>query len=126
MYWTGGSYIGLGPSAASHVAGVRFKNLPHIRHWEQAIDSRTLPAVDVEVLSPAQRAGERIMLGLRLADGISLCEIRDEFDVDLIKQHEQLLEKLRSQNLIDFNGDRMKLTPRGIELADAIAGEFVE
>lgn len=126
MYWTGGSYIGLGPSAASHVAGVRFKNLPHIKHWEHAIDSHTLPAVDVEILSPAQRAGERIMLGLRLADGVSLFDIGTEFEVDLVEQHRLLLIKLKSQNLVEFNGDRLRLTSRGVELADAISGEFVE
>lgn len=125
MYWTGGSYMGLGPSAASHVAGVRFKNLPHIRHWEQAIDARTLPWVDVEFLSPAQRAGERIMLGLRLARGVSLREIGIEFDVDLLTQHHSLLCKLKSENLIVFDDDQLKLTARGVELSDAISSEFV-
>src|SRR6185312_6796287 len=48
LYWTGGSYIGLGPSAASHVEGTRFKNRPHLGEWEQAIDRGELPAADVE------------------------------------------------------------------------------
>ena len=39
LYWTGGSYIGLGPSAASHVHGTRWRNRPHLREWEQAIDT---------------------------------------------------------------------------------------
>ena len=33
-YWTGGNYVGLGPSAASHVEGVRWKNRPHLGEWD--------------------------------------------------------------------------------------------
>src|SRR3954452_20974295 len=70
VYWTGGNYIGLGPSAASHVEGWRWRNRPHLGEWERAVSSRALPAADVEQLSPGQRAGELAMLMLRLAKGI--------------------------------------------------------
>ena len=53
VYWTGGNYIGLGPSAASHVAGHRWRNRPHLGEWEQAVAAGKLPAADVEQLTPA-------------------------------------------------------------------------
>ena len=59
-YWTGGSYVGLGPSAASHVHGTRFRNRPHLGEWEDAIERGELPASDLETLSSAQRAGELV------------------------------------------------------------------
>jgi oxygen-independent coproporphyrinogen III oxidase len=37
VYWTGGNYIGLGPSAASHVEGWRWRNRPHLGEWERAV-----------------------------------------------------------------------------------------
>src|SRR4029078_3206215 len=74
LYWSGGSYVGLGPSAASHVEGTRFKNRPHLGEWESAIDAGHLPAQDVETLSPEQRRGELVMLMLRLARGVSYAE----------------------------------------------------
>src|SRR3954447_4061398 len=52
LYWTGGNYVGLGPSAASHVEGTRFRNRPHLGEWERAIESGPMPAIDVESLSP--------------------------------------------------------------------------
>src|SRR5688500_2295639 len=64
-YWTGGNYIGLGPSAASHVEGWRWRNRPHLGEWEDAVSAGRLPAADVEHLSPESRAGELAMLMLR-------------------------------------------------------------
>src|SRR5438067_4597041 len=58
VYWTGGSYIGLGPSAASHVQGWRWRNRPHLGEWESAVGAGDLPAIEVEQLSASQRAGE--------------------------------------------------------------------
>ena len=74
LYWTGGSYVGLGPSAASHIEGTRFKNRPHLGEWESAIEAGHLPAQDVETLTPEQRRGELVMLLLRLTRGVSYAE----------------------------------------------------
>src|SRR5437762_2180173 len=68
-YWTGGNYIGVGPSAASHVRGTRWKNRPHLGEWERAINANHLPAAEIETLAPAERAGELAMLLLRLTRG---------------------------------------------------------
>src|SRR5688572_5877483 len=70
LYWNGGSYIGLGPSAASHVEGHRWRNRPHLGEWETAVQAGGIPTTDIEHLAPRQRAGELAMLQLRLADGI--------------------------------------------------------
>ena len=51
LYWTGGDYIGLGPSAASHVRGWRWKNKPHLGEWENAAAKGELPVIDIEKLS---------------------------------------------------------------------------
>src|ERR1051325_8644174 len=38
LYWNGGNYLGLGPAAASHVGGNRWKNRPHLGEWEAAVE----------------------------------------------------------------------------------------
>jgi oxygen-independent coproporphyrinogen-3 oxidase len=75
VYWTGGNYLGLGPSAASHIEGHRWRNRPHLGDWEQAVESQNLPATDNETLSPARRAGELAMLLLRLVARVKLCRL---------------------------------------------------
>ncbi len=124
-YWTGGNYLGLGPSAASHVDGVRWRNRPHLGEWEAAIATGRLPADDVERLTPWQRAGELAMLMLRLADGLDLGLCADRTGVDAAAVFGPTVDQLAGGGLVVATAGRVRLTRRGIEVADAVAGEFV-
>lgn len=126
IYWRGGSYLGLGPSAASHVSGVRFRNLPRLGDWEQTVSRNTLHAADVETLSNERRAGERVFLGLRLVEGVDLESIRQEFGIDLMSKHARTIDTFSRSGLIEFDGSRLRLTERGFELADGVCAEFVD
>jgi oxygen-independent coproporphyrinogen-3 oxidase len=124
-YWTGGNYLGLGPSAASHVDGTRWRNRPHLGEWEAAVDAGQLPAVDAERLTPRQRAGELAMLMLRLGDGLDLRFCTDRTGVDAAAAFGPTIERLARTGLIEPSAGPVRLTRRGIEVADAVAGEFV-
>jgi oxygen-independent coproporphyrinogen-3 oxidase len=126
VYWTGGNYIGLGPSAASHVQGWRWKNRPHLREWEEAIDSRALPACDVETLSPDRRAGELAMLMLRLDTGISSETFEKRLGIDPQQVFRKTIERLSPTGLITVDEQSIRLTDRGINVADAVAAEFLD
>jgi oxygen-independent coproporphyrinogen-3 oxidase len=125
LYWTGGSYAGLGPSAASHVHGTRFKNRPHLGEWERAVEQAELPAVDVEVLSPQQRAGELVMLQLRLTRGLILADFADQTKLDARRLYSDVIDRLTRAGLITVDDDAIRLTDRGLDVADAVAAEFV-
>lgn len=125
LYWTGGSYVGLGPSAASHVEGTRFKNRPHLGEWEQAVESGVLPATEVETLSPKQRAGELMMLGLRLASGVSLAEFTRRTGYDVYSLYPAQIEQLSRNRLIWIEDGVVRLTDGGLNVADAVASEFL-
>jgi oxygen-independent coproporphyrinogen-3 oxidase len=125
LYWNGGDYIGLGPSAASHVQGVRWRNRPHLGEWEQAVASGGLPAADVEHLSPAVRAGELAMLMLRLDNGIDLAGFTAQTGYDARMVWADLIDKCTAAGLLIDTGRSIRLSPRGIEVADSIAAEFL-
>jgi oxygen-independent coproporphyrinogen-3 oxidase len=125
LYWRGGSYIGLGPSAASHIAGVRFKNRPHLGEWEQSIDQRQLPAIDVEFLTPHQRAGELIMLELRLSRGVVYDEYAARSGFDAHSLYAEQIDRLTRLNLIHADDRGFRLSDAGLNVADAVAGEFL-
>ena len=124
-YWTGGNYLGLGPSAASHVDGVRWRNRPHLGEWETAVDDRRLPAADAERLSPQQRAGELAMLMLRLGRGLDLRFCSDRTGVDAAAVFGPTIDQMAGGGLVVVTDGRVVLTRRGIEVADGVAGEFV-
>ena len=125
-YWTGGNYIGLGPSAASHVQGWRWRNRPHLGEWEAAIDAGDLPATEIEVLTPSRRAGELAMLMLRLESGINFGQFNQRTGKDVRQLYRDVVERLARLELLDATSQTIRLTRAGINVADAVAAEFLE
>jgi oxygen-independent coproporphyrinogen-3 oxidase len=126
VYWTGGNYIGLGPSAASHVEGWRWRNRPHLGEWERAVSAGELPAADVETLSPARRAGELAMLLLRLERGIEFDAFAARTGRDARRLFREQIDRLSPVGLIAVDESSIRLTERGIDVADAIGAEFLD
>ncbi|HWE02066.1 MAG TPA: radical SAM family heme chaperone HemW [Tepidisphaeraceae bacterium] len=125
IYWTGGNYIGLGPSAASHVEGHRWRNRPHLGEWERAVAAGDVPSIDVERLSPARRAGELAMLMLRLASGIDYAGFAARTGLDARAVFADQVGRLVPIGLVNVGQTAITLTEKGLSLADAIAGEFL-
>jgi oxygen-independent coproporphyrinogen-3 oxidase len=71
-YWRGGNWWGAGPGAHSHVGGVRWWNVLHPKAWGDRVDAGTSPAAARETPNDEETRLERVMLGLRLAEGVSL------------------------------------------------------
>lgn len=124
-YWMGSNYIGLGPSAASHVEGHRWRNRPHLGLWEQAIEQGTSSATDYEILGPCRRAGELAMLTLRLAGGIRFADFSDRTGFDARELFADPIERFEKPGLLWVDRDSIRLTERGVELADALASHFL-
>ncbi len=124
-YWHGDDYIALGPSGASHVQGTRWKNRPHLGEWEQAIAASRLPATDVERLTPEQRAGELAMLRLRLAEGISFADFKARTGFDARKLFAERFEQFENLGLIKVDDASARLTEKGWDVVDTLAGELL-
>jgi oxygen-independent coproporphyrinogen-3 oxidase len=125
LYWTGGNYIGLGPSAASHVEGWRWKNRPHLGEWEQAVARGQLPAAELEQLGPDQRRGEWVMLRLRLDEGVGFDAYAARWGRDARADYAGELAQLTKLGLIEVTPERFTLSDAGLAVADAVAGEFL-
>ena len=116
LYWRDGNWWGAGPGAHSHLDGTRFYNVKHPARYAATISGGELPIKDSEGLTAEDRHTEKIMLGLRLAEGI---------DANLLGEDE--LGKARRQaeaGMVEFvsvdGGQLIQLTNRGRLLADAI------
>jgi oxygen-independent coproporphyrinogen-3 oxidase len=125
LYWTGGDYISLGPSAASHVRGWRWKNKPHLGEWENAVAKGALPAVDVERLSVRRRAGELAMLSLRLKRGVVYSDFKERFAIDGRNTFAEPVDRLSRLGLLAASDEGVCMTDSGWAVADSLAGEFL-
>jgi putative oxygen-independent coproporphyrinogen III oxidase len=75
LYWTGGDWWGIGPGAHSHVGGTRWWNVRHPAAYAERITAGSSPGQAREILTPAERRTERIMLLTRLASGCPVGEL---------------------------------------------------
>ncbi len=125
MYWLGGSYAALGPSGSAHVAGVRWKNQPHLGAWEEAVDRRLLPATDVERLTSDIRAGELAMLMLRLSRGLNFADFAARTGLDARSLFHDTIDRFSRTGLLAVTEQAVTLTDAGLPVTDALASEFL-
>jgi len=125
LYWTGGDYIGIGPSAASHVQGRRWKNRRHLGEWERAIQSGELPMDEVEELSPRRRAGELAMLLMRLSRGLVYEEFLNCSGMDARTLFAAPIEQYSRLGLLEADEFHVGLSDTGLAVADSLAAEFI-
>ena len=116
-YWTGGHWWGAGPGAHSHVGGVRWWNVKHPSAYAERLGRGRSPAAGRERLDPETRRVERVLLELRLRDGLPL-ETLDEAGM-------RGVAGLQRDGLAVREGDRLVLTRRGRLLADAVVRALV-
>ncbi|YAL82187.1 radical SAM family heme chaperone HemW [Dermacoccaceae bacterium W4C1] len=69
-YWRDGDWWGIGPGAHSHVGGVRWWNVKHPNAFARRLAEGQSPAQARELLTDSQRHEERVLLGIRLRDGL--------------------------------------------------------
>ena len=123
--WQGGDYIGVGPAAASHIEGRRWRNVPDLDAWQTAIACGRLPATEYEELTPLQRAGELAMLQLRLAEGVNYERVARRTGIDVRSLWSGTVAQLVHNGLARASSAGFRLTDRGVEVADEIARIFL-
>jgi len=122
-YWRGGEYIGLGPAAASHLYGRRFRNRADLDAYIEKPDGLT---EDVEELNVRAKASEEAMLRLRLlAEGLDVGELAARFGQDNIEPLTNRLDHMAHDGLLVFDGLRYRLTPSRALTSNPIFAEVL-
>jgi oxygen-independent coproporphyrinogen-3 oxidase len=117
-YWLGRDYLGVGIGAVSTLSGERRTNLPRLAAYLEAIaDGEPVPA-SVEHVDSATRTRERLMLGLRLAEGVPLGAVVDVVDHDA-------LERLEHAGIVRVDDGRLVLDRRGRMVADDVVARLL-
>jgi len=120
-YWQNHNWLGLGPAAASHVDGQRWRNTPNLATY---LASSPTPATeDHEQLPEHERIGERLMLGLRLSDGLPL----DWIDTHLpaTDRRRVAIDEMISLDMLERTATHLRLTRRGLFVADSVIAKLL-
>jgi len=125
-YWRYGDYIGIGPGAhgrRNHFATTRHRKP---ENWLSAIDRNQHGIAEERALAEPEQAAEALLMGLRLAEGVSLAALTRRFGLApgaLVKPGK--LDLYRGLGLTWRKGQRLGVTERGMPLLDALLGELV-
>jgi oxygen-independent coproporphyrinogen-3 oxidase len=115
-YWADGNWWGIGPGAHSHVGGVRWWNVKHPNAYASRVAEGVSPAHGRETLTDEQRYDERVLLAVRLVDGLPVDDLRDE--------GRRAVAGLIADGLVDgrpaLRRQRVVLTRRGRLLTDTV------
>jgi oxygen-independent coproporphyrinogen-3 oxidase len=118
LYWTNADWWALGPSASGHIAGTRFKLVPRISEWLGA--DGLAPVVDLERPDVERAKAETLLVGLRLLDGLP----RATVDACLDVAGREALARHLAQGTIEIASGRVRLTRRGLLVADGVLAEM--
>ncbi|MGP5681954.1 radical SAM family heme chaperone HemW [Brachybacterium alimentarium] len=119
-YWRGGDWWGIGPGAHRHRDGLRSWNVKHPSRYAAAMTDGSLPVADSERLTAQDRLLERIMLELRIADGLPVHEVPEETRSMLAVHRER-----GHLDAVALDAGRAVLTREGRLLADAVIRDLV-
>ena len=117
-YWRGHDWWGVGPGAHGHLGGLRWWNVRHPRDYAARL-AVGLPVAGAEVLSAREREIERLMLGIRLAEGLPVRGLNPASVARILS------DGLATDGNGPAGSDRLVLTRRGRLLADAVTRELL-
>ncbi len=130
LYWKGDSYIGLGAGAHSHLAksdndswGRRWANLRSPALYMNSVQEGIKPLDFTEQLNREEVVQDRVLMGLRLKEGIDISELETKFQLntDMSK-----IGKLVDEGFLENNKNAFRLTKKGNLLSNAVILKFVE
>ena len=124
-YWSDGEWLGFGCGAHSTRHAVRWKNLSSTEDYIAGVTRGERIVTDQRRLTDRERLEDALFTGLRLTDGIGLSEVRERYGVDVWGRFGGDLQLFVDEGLLIYDGVRVRLTRRGMLLANEIMTVFI-
>lgn len=125
LYWYNGDYLGLGPAAHSHFRGRRRANERSVSRYAERLAAGELPLEEEELLDKRTQMAETMFMGLRLLRGINLEAFRERFGIGADEVYAKEIAHLTADGLIERAGKYLRLTEKGLPLANTVFAEFL-
>ena len=125
--WNQKEYKGFGVSASSYENGVRYTNISSIEKYIKNIEENNIKEnyIIEEKQDRESMMKEYMLLGLRKITGVNITEFRRKFGTTPLYKYNKELTKLLREGLIEANEYSIKLSKKGLDLANLVWEEFV-
>ena len=126
-YWTGAEYLGLGLGASSFIKRHRFHNENDLATYLDYDFSSDVTMIyqDLEKLCMEDAMSEFMFLGLRMIQGVSGEEFARRFGLNMFDVFDMPIFKNRKNGLLEVDGSQLRLTQRGLDLANVVMRDFI-
>ena len=125
--WNQEEYVGVGAAAHSYTNNVRYSNIceieEYINNYENDMETNNFEFHEKQTKDSKMK--EFMMLGLRKINGIKIQDFKNKFGENPIYLYRKELDKLVNENLLEIDGDVIKLTEKGLDWANLVWEEFV-
>jgi len=125
--WNQEEYIGFGLAAHSYIDNKRYSNTENLQDYIVGVAVSSDPHIKTihETQSKEDKMKEYMLLNLRKIEGVKISDFKNKFVDNPIYIYRESLNKLVTQELIEIDIDSIKLTNKGIDLANLVWEEFV-
>lgn len=120
--WNQKEYIGFGLAAHSYLNKKRYSNTENLKTYLEDVEKNRIIH---EVQTTESERNEYMLLGLRKIDGINIQDFKNKFVDNPIYLYREELNKLVMDKLVNVDENYIKLTNKGIDLANLVWEEFV-
>ena len=126
--WNQKEYVGFGVAAHSYIDDVRYGNIGNVEEYIKNCENgeyeknKVIDEIENDIFSKEK---EFMLIGLRKIDGVSIQDFKNKFGENPIFVFKDELNKLVDENLLIIDFDRIKLTNKGLDLANIVWENFV-
>lgn len=124
-YWQYQPYYGFGAGAHGFINGERYYNHGPVHHYLKHTEEQKKPIINQLPLDLNEQMEEFIFLALRTNRGFSLAEFENKFSHSALELFGDFFNKQLAQQLMLIEGDTIRLTNRGLFLADTVFRELI-
>ena len=124
-YWEQKEYLGFGVNASSFLNSSRYKNIPSIEQYIDNIANNLPTKTDVEDMDLLSLMKEYIILSLRKIDGLNLMSFKTRYKKGIFDLFKEEIDDLIKNGLLILENNSLKLTTRGLEVANVVWETFV-
>ncbi|HJJ13044.1 MAG: radical SAM family heme chaperone HemW [Clostridia bacterium] len=119
--WKQHSYLGFGASAHSYYNNIRYCNTHKLEEYLKDPEAKIIQ--ERQTIEDAKK--EYMLLGLRTLEGINISEFKQKYVDNPLYLFKNELNKLTNEGLVEIDLDNIKLTQKGLDLANIVWEEFI-
>ncbi|WCK53496.1 radical SAM family heme chaperone HemW [Aneurinibacillus sp. Ricciae_BoGa-3] len=124
-YWKNEDYYGIGAGAHGYVNGRRHVNAGPLTQYMQLVDDTGLPRIEEFAVSKQEQTEDHMIMGLRMMKGVSAAAFAERFGATLKACFGNQIDDLVNLGLLQWKGDYLHLTKKGIPLGNEVFARFL-